>query len=171
MEGGAVGHNFERDPPGTITARFGLIWFNGFRGKHLNVIFYQNMANLHNRHKSAERKYSQKIPEYMLNYSCPCSCSKTLSSFRLTIKQQWTIEDISIFSNISHLEWRADLSDTILKRTHLRTFPARFGLIWFRGFRGEDLNVKVYDVQRVDGRTPTDDGHQVMTKAKNNILK
>jgi hypothetical protein len=22
----------------------------------------------------------------------------------------------------------------------------RFGLIWFKGFRGEDLNVKVYDV-------------------------
>ena len=23
------------------------------------------------------------------------------------------------------------------------TIPAKFGLIWFRGFRGEDLNVKV----------------------------
>jgi hypothetical protein len=108
---------------GTITARFGLIWFNGLRGKYLNVIFCQNMANLHNRYKSAER-------------------------------QQWTIEDISIFSNSSHLEWRADLSDTILKRTHLRTVPARFGLIWFRGFRGEDLNVKAYDI-----------GRQVMAKA------
>jgi hypothetical protein len=43
MEGGAVGHNFERDPP-----RFGLIWFSGFRGEDLNVIFYQNMPNLHN---------------------------------------------------------------------------------------------------------------------------
>ena len=32
-------------------------------------------------------------------------------------------------------------------------------LIWFRGFRGEDLNVKVYDVRR------TDDGCQVMAKA------
>jgi hypothetical protein len=40
-----------------------------------------------------------------------------------------------------------------LKGTHPRTIPARFGLIWFRGFRGEDLNVKVYDV------------HQVMAKA------
>ena len=30
-------------------------------------------------------------------------------------KQQWTIEEISIFSNSSHLEWRAELSDTILK--------------------------------------------------------
>ena len=35
------------------------------------------------------------------------------------------------------------------------------GLVWFRGFRGEDLNVKVYD-----GRTDNDDdGRQVMAKA------
>jgi hypothetical protein len=51
MEGGPVGHNFERDP-----ARFGLIWFSGFRGDDLNVIFYQNLPNLHNRYISAERK-------------------------------------------------------------------------------------------------------------------
>jgi hypothetical protein len=69
MEGGAVGHNFERDPP-----RFGLIWFSGFRGEDLNVVFYQNMPNLHNRYKSAERKISQKARNiYMLNYSLPCS--------------------------------------------------------------------------------------------------
>jgi hypothetical protein len=49
MEGGAVGHNFERDPPGTIPAMIGLIWFSGFRGEDLNAIFYQNMPNLHNR--------------------------------------------------------------------------------------------------------------------------
>jgi hypothetical protein len=60
--------------PGTIPARFGLIWFSGFRGEDLNVICYQNMPNLHNRYKSAERKISQKNPEYMLNYSLPCSC-------------------------------------------------------------------------------------------------
>ena len=64
MEDGAVRHNFERDPPGTIPARFGLIWFNGFREENLNVIFYQNMPNLHNRYKSAERNISQKKPEY-----------------------------------------------------------------------------------------------------------
>jgi hypothetical protein len=37
------------------------------------------------------------------------------------------------------LEWRAGLSDTILKGTHPGTIPARFGLIWFSGFRGEDF--------------------------------
>jgi hypothetical protein len=43
-----------------------------------------------------------------------------------------------------HLEWRAGLSDKILKGTHPGTIPARFGLIWFSGFRGEDLNVIFY---------------------------
>jgi hypothetical protein len=52
----------------------------------------------------------------------------------LFVHQQWTIEEISIFSNSSHLECRADLLDTILKGTHPRTIPARFGLIWFGGF-------------------------------------
>jgi hypothetical protein len=51
------------------------------------------------------------------------------------------IEEISIFSNSSHLEWRAELSDTFLKGTHPRTIPARFSVTWFSGFRGEDLNV------------------------------
>jgi hypothetical protein len=58
--------------PGTIPARFGLIWFSGFKGEDLNVIFYQNMSNLDNQYKSAERKISQKNPEYILNYSSPC---------------------------------------------------------------------------------------------------
>jgi hypothetical protein len=75
MEGGAVGHNFERDPPKDHPARISVIWFNGFRGEDLNVIFYQNMPNLHNPYKSVERKISQKNMEYMLNYSLPCSCS------------------------------------------------------------------------------------------------
>jgi hypothetical protein len=35
---------------------------SGFRGEDLNVIFYQNMPNLHNRYKSAERKISKKKP-------------------------------------------------------------------------------------------------------------
>ena len=55
--------------PKTIPATLGLIWFSGFRGKDLNVIFYQNMPNMHNRYKSAEKKISQKNTEYMLNYS------------------------------------------------------------------------------------------------------
>jgi hypothetical protein len=55
-----------------------------------------------------------------------------------------TIEEISVFSNNSHLEWRAGLSYIILKGTHPGITSARFGLIWFSGFRGEDLNVIFY---------------------------
>ena len=49
----------------------------------------------------------------------------------------------------------------ILKGDQTRTIPAKFSLIWFSIFRGEDLNLKVYDVQR----TTTNDGCQVMAKA------
>ena len=75
MEGGAVGHNFEMGLPKDYPSQ---IWFNliqRFTEENLNVIFYQNMPNLHNRYKSAERKISQKNPDFMLNYSLPCSCS------------------------------------------------------------------------------------------------
>ena len=89
--------------PGTIPARFGLIWFSGFRGEDLNVIFYQNMPNLHNRYISAERNISHNNPEYMLNFSLACSCSKNLSSFWLTLKQQWTIKISSPFFPIFSL--------------------------------------------------------------------
>jgi hypothetical protein len=67
-----------------------------------------------------------------------------LRSFWFILKQQWTIEEISIFSNSSHLERRVGLSDTILKGIHPGTIPARFGLIWLSGFRGKDLNVIFY---------------------------
>ena len=59
MEGGAVGHNFERDHPCQV-------WFNlvqRFLRKTFKCDLYQNMPNLHNRYKSAERKISQKNPE------------------------------------------------------------------------------------------------------------
>ena len=49
----------------------------------------------------------------------------------------------------------------ILKEDQARTIPAKFSLIWFSIISGEDLNVKVYDVQR----TMMNDGCQVMAKA------
>jgi hypothetical protein len=125
----------------TIPARISVIWFSGFRGEDLNVVFYQNMSNLYNQYKWVERKISQRNPEYMLIYSLSCSCSYNLSSFWFIIKQQWTTEEISIFSNSSHHEWRVELSDTILKCDYSRTIPDRFGLIWFSGCRGKDFNV------------------------------
>jgi hypothetical protein len=42
---------------------FNIIWFSGFRGEDLNVIFYQNMPNLHNLYNSAERKISHTNPK------------------------------------------------------------------------------------------------------------
>jgi hypothetical protein len=41
--------------PRIISAKFGFIWFSGFRREDLNAIFYQNMHNLHNRYISAEK--------------------------------------------------------------------------------------------------------------------
>ena len=76
----------------------------------------------------------------MLKSSLLCLYSSNLGTFWLKIKQFWPFEEIFIFSNGGHLGWRAGLSDTILKGT----IPARFGLIWFSGFRGEDLNVIFY---------------------------
>jgi hypothetical protein len=80
----------------------------------------------------------------MLKSSSLCLYSSNLDTFWLKIEQFWPFEEISIFSNSGHLEWRTGLSDTILKGTHLGAIPARFGLIWFSGFRGEDLNVIFY---------------------------
>jgi hypothetical protein len=55
MKGGAVGHNFERGPPKhpPIQIWFILIYINGLTGEDSNMMFYQNMSNLHNRNKSA----------------------------------------------------------------------------------------------------------------------
>jgi hypothetical protein len=55
------------DHPKTIPAKFALTWFSGFRGEDLNVIFYQNMPNLHNRRPMF---FCQKT----FNYICLC-CS------------------------------------------------------------------------------------------------
>jgi hypothetical protein len=68
-----------------------------------------------------------------LKSSSLCLYSSNLGTFWLKIEQFWPFEEISIFSNSGHLEWRAGLSDTILKGTHPGTIPARFGLIWFSG--------------------------------------
>jgi hypothetical protein len=80
----------------------------------------------------------------MLKSSSLCLYSSNLGTFWLKIEQFWPFEEISIFSNGGHLGYRTALTDTILKGTHPRTIPAMLGLIWFSGFRGEDLNVIFY---------------------------
>ena len=64
----------------------------------------------------------------MLKNSALCLYSSNLGTFWLKIEQFWPFEEISIFSNSSQLEWRAGLSDTILKGNHPGTIPAR---VWF----------------------------------------
>jgi hypothetical protein len=59
---------------------------------------------------------------------------KIMCNTPILIKQKMTNKEISIFSNSSHFERRAGLSDTILKGDHPRTIPAKFALIWFRDF-------------------------------------
>ena len=112
----------------TIPVKFGLIWFSSFRG---------DMHNLHNRYKSTERLTFELISIY--------------SKAGMDI---WRI--MSFFSNYSHLEWRVELSNTSLKGIHTWAISARFGLIWFGGFRGEDLNVKVY---HLDGHAMAKSSH------------
>jgi hypothetical protein len=59
----------------------------------------------------------------MLNYSLPCSCSKNLSSFWLTLKQQWTIKIssplFSIFSLVAILVGSRD------HQTHFGRGPSK----------------------------------------------
>jgi hypothetical protein len=80
----------------------------------------------------------------MLKSSSLCLYSSNLGTFWLKIEQFWPFEEIYIFSNGGHLAYRTALSDTILKGTHPGTIHARFRLIWFSSFRGEDLNVIFY---------------------------
>ena len=41
-----------------------------FKGKGFNVIIFQNMPNLQNRHKSAEKKFNRKTRNIRLNTHC-----------------------------------------------------------------------------------------------------
>jgi hypothetical protein len=115
---------------------FGLIWFSSFRGDDLNVIFYQNMPNLHNRYKSAERTISQKRPFHcpsLLSYKSKWAQILTAATWQWVVLHiyrafLWNFlisRFISIMQirhifikdhcNSSHLQWNAELSDTILK--------------------------------------------------------
>jgi hypothetical protein len=79
-----------------------------------------------------------------------------MSSFWLKLKQQWTIEEISIFSNSSHLEWRVELSDTILKGTHPGTIPARLGFNLVQRFQRRRFKCESLRCTMDGRRTPSD---------------
>jgi hypothetical protein len=75
-----------------------LTYIPGF-SEELNVIIYQNMPNLHNRYKSAERNISQKNMEYMLNYSLPVV---SFSHFNILLRHHWANLEQTL------LEWSLD---------------------------------------------------------------
>jgi hypothetical protein len=75
----------------------------------------------------------------MLKSSSLCLYSSNLGTFWLKIKQFWPFEEISIFSNGSHLGWRVWPSDITFKGNLLRMIQAKFGLNGPSGFRGEEF--------------------------------
>ena len=128
----------QEDHPRIISAKFGWDWLSSFRGEDFFLISSPLFSNLHNRQKFIKNPviYVKKLIIMLIQFK--------FGTLWLKIEQFWPFEEISIFSNGGHLGWRAWLSDIILTGTHLGTIPARFGLIWFSGFRGEDLNVIFY---------------------------
>jgi hypothetical protein len=75
----------------------------------------------------------------MLKSSSLYLYSSNLGIFWLKIEQFWPFEEISIFSNGSHLGYRTELTDTSLKGNHLRIISAKFGGDWLSSFREEDF--------------------------------
>jgi hypothetical protein len=51
----------------------------------------------------------------MLKGSSLCLHSSNFGTFWLKIEQFWPFEEISIFSNSGHIEWRAGSPDTIFE--------------------------------------------------------
>jgi hypothetical protein len=62
---------------------------------------------------------------------------------KIRLKQYVSLRLKERHNNGRHLYYNAGLSSTILKEDLSSTILAKFGLICFRSFRGEDLNIKV----------------------------
>jgi hypothetical protein len=145
IQDGADGHNFERGPSKDHSDKVWLKLAKWFSNKKIFKWFFAYLCRIciigQNRQKF---KVHKKFHNNIKKLTILCLYSSNLGTFWFKIKQFWPFEEISIFSNCGHLGWRAWLSDKILKGTHTGTIPAMFGLIWFSGFRGEDLNVIFY---------------------------
>jgi hypothetical protein len=79
-----------------------------------------------NKLSSPLKLLSQFQPNFAKSSSL-CLYSSNFGTFWLKIEQFWPFEEISIFSNGSHLGYRTALTDTILKGDHLRIISAKFG--------------------------------------------
>jgi hypothetical protein len=73
---------------------------------------------------AAKLKIEKRGDEILIVHCCfsvsQNELSSNLGTFWLKIEQFWPFEEISIFSNGSHLGYRTVLTDTILKGDHLR---------------------------------------------------
>jgi hypothetical protein len=117
----------KRDHTRTIPAKFALIWFNSF-----GILWDKNLIKIFCSEIWVKMIFGW--PTFKIMCNTPIFYQLLMSNWKPGERLQ----------NSSHLEWRAALSVTILKRDHPRTIPAKFALIWFSGFRGEDLNVIFY---------------------------
>ena len=90
---------------------------------------------------SAERKEKEKEKEENNNNNNKKQSKNNKSPKLLNLcLGDLIIKQIYVHVNLPF--WMEDgLSDTILKEDNPRTIAAKFGLIWFHGLRGEDLNV------------------------------
>ena len=70
----------------------------------------------------------------MLKSSSLCLYSSNLGTFWLKIEQFLPFEEISIFSNDSHLGWMNWLSYTIFKVDEVKIISDQFDLICFSDF-------------------------------------
>jgi hypothetical protein len=131
MEAGLSDPILKGTHPRTIPSRVGFIWF---RGLHLNLLLWNRWTILNQTWKG-----------WSLGGSLSKLCQTAPPPFKKTaVTKNRNFFNCLFFSNNSLLEWREELSNTILKGTHPRTIPPRFGVIWFSGFRGEDLNKIFY---------------------------
>jgi hypothetical protein len=126
---------FKGTHPRTIPAKFGLIWFSGFRGEDLNVIFYQNMPNLHNRYISAERKIwgGMKLKKNLLLWYYWANLNQTLLKWFLCGPLP------KLCPAFQSLDRKAEPPYTFLEENHPMTISSKFCSYWANGLRQEDF--------------------------------
>jgi hypothetical protein len=92
-----------------------------------NLRGFDRLCKLEKRGDEILKKSS---PLKLLSQSQPNFAEMILGWFSSKIvsgEQFWPFEEISIFSNGSHLGYRTALTDTIFKGDHLRIISANFG--------------------------------------------
>ena len=95
------------------------------------------MPNFHNWYKIGWTKNFTEKPEYMLNYSLPCTDGVKFEF--ILIKQQQTLKKFLFLVTEDILNGGQAVGHTIERGPYYRNNPTKFDLISFISFRGEDL--------------------------------